>query len=336
VALTADLPKSERAQPRASTVVEARDVSRHFGRKVALEQVSLHLEEGQIHALLGPNGAGKTTLLRLLAGLVLPSSGSVRVLDFDTARSRRAMRQRLGLIPSGDRSFYLRISGFENLLFFARLHGMRKRQAASRSREVLEEVGLTEASHLRVGYYSHGMQKRLSIARALLTDPALFLVDEATHDLDPEGARQVRELIRGRASRGAGVIWATQRLDEIRGFADTVTLISQGKVCFSGTVPRLMSYAIPRRYLLRVRNGRLNGPALAPVLDRAVAGLGTITSTHDDEPDSEHFLLSLADDAVLGDAIASLVAADVQVLACSEERSEIEEAFLSLTQRPSA
>jgi ABC-2 type transport system ATP-binding protein len=305
--------------------IVVRDVSRRFGARHALKGVSLQIVPGTVHALLGPNGAGKTTLLRILTGLLKPGAGEVSILGEELGS--RTLQSRIGFIPAGDRSFYLRISGRENLAFFARLHGIGRRDAFERADRALTSVGLGDAARLRVGAYSHGMQKRLSIARALLTEPEVLLVDEATHDLDPRGALIVRELVTELASRGAAVLWTTQRLDEIRGFADRVTLLREGETCFSGTVPELMAYAIPRRYLLRIRNGTPNSPMLGAKLQEALGARGTIA------PDggAEHFVLALADDAVLGDAIASLTHRDVDVLACREERSEIEEAFLHLT-----
>jgi ABC-type multidrug transport system ATPase subunit len=309
--------------------VEAMEVTRRFGTKVVLSDVSLSVARGQIQALLGPNGAGKTTLLRILTGLLEPSEGSVRVLGVDTVGSPRGLRQLIGLVPSGDRSFYLRITGLENLVFFARLHGMRRREAVARAGTVLEEVGLASAARTRVGHYSHGMQKRLSVARALLTEPPILLVDEATHDLDPDGALRVRDLVGAAAARGAAVVWATQRLDEIRGLAHGVTLLSEGKVRFSGSVAELMEHAEPRRYLVRLRNGRPADYLLESAGRTALGGLGSIRAAGDGF--GEHYLLSLADGTVLGDALAALTEADISVLACREERSEIEEAFLSLT-----
>jgi ABC-2 type transport system ATP-binding protein len=304
-------------------------VSRAFGEKVALENVSLCVDRGEIHALLGPNGAGKTTLLRVLTGLLTPDSGSVRVLGYDATRSPRALRQHLGLVPSGDRSFYLRISGLENLVFFGRLHGMRRHAAVARARDVLDEVGLLEAAGQRVGFYSHGMQKRLAVGRALLTDPSVLFLDEATHDLDPEGAQQVRDLVRALAARGAAVVWATQRIEEIRGFADQATLLDGGTVRFAGTVSELVARAVPRRYVVRLRNGRVTGQDLRRAVEGTLRGQAAIERLHGD--DSEYYVLSLAEGVVVGDAISSLVAADIRVLTCSEERSEIEEAFLSIT-----
>ena len=317
----------------APAAVEVSELSRRFETTIALERVSLRVEAGEIHALLGPNGAGKTTLLRILAGLLTPSDGVVYVNGTSTAGSPRTLRALIGLVPAGDRSFYLRITGLENLAFFARLQGFSKRAAFARAEDTLTAVGLADAAHTRVGVYSHGMQKRLSVARALLTDPKVLLVDEATHDLDPEGGRRVRSLVAELAAGRAAVVWATQRLDEIRGFADRVTLLGQGRTCFSGTVPELMEHSVPRRFLLRLRNGSQTGALLEEALQRALGSLATVEGAG---RESEHYLLSLQGGAVLGDALGALINARFEVLACRQERSEIEDAFVALTGRPDA
>jgi ABC-2 type transport system ATP-binding protein len=308
--------------------IEAQDLVRRFRKTLALDGVSLSVAPGEIHALLGPNGAGKTTLVRVLSGVIAPTSGTVSIAGVNAAKNPRELRTVIGIVPSGDRSFYLRISGFENLVFFGRMHGLRRRAAGERAREVLEHVGLSDVARKRVGEYSHGMQKRLSVARALLTDPRVLLVDEATHDLDPEGSRRVQSLVTDAAQRGAAVLWATQRLEEIRGLAPTVTLLDRGRVRFQGSVPRLLEHAVPRRYVVRLRNGKPGGIGLEEA-QRALGRAARITPPL--EAGSEHHVLVLAEDAVLGDAVAGLAAASFQVLACRQERSEIEEAFLALT-----
>jgi ABC-2 type transport system ATP-binding protein len=262
---------------------------------------------------------------------VAPTSGKVRVGGLDVATNSLPVRLLIGLVPSGDRSFYLRISGFENLVFFARMRGLRRADARRRAQESLERVGLADASHRPVGTYSHGMQKRLSVARALLDDPAVLLVDEATHDLDPEGARDVRELVRDAAGRGTAVLWATQRVDEIRDLADHLTLLDAGSVRFQGTVAGLLERTPPVRYLLGLRNGASGRPLermLVPELDR----IGTLTH----RPNDGDFVLSLEEGAVLGDALAQLVRAGVTVVSCRHEVPEIEDAFVNLLQDASA
>jgi ABC-2 type transport system ATP-binding protein len=309
--------------------IEARDLIQVYRRSPALNGVSLAVEPGEIHALLGPNGAGKTTLVRVLSGLINPTAGTVNVAGIDAARNPRDLRTAIGIVPSGDRSFYLRISGLENLVFFARMHGLRRGRAVERADELLEHVGLASAARQRVGEYSHGMQKRLSVARALLADPRVLLIDEATHDLDPEGSRRIQALVSEAAERGAAVLWATQRLDEIRGFAPTVTLLDHGKVRFQGSVPRLLEHSVPRRYVVRLRSGH----AGAIALDAAQGALGSSAEISAPvEAGSEQHVLVLAEGAVLGDAVAALAGARIQVLACRQERSEIEDAFLALTE----
>jgi ABC-2 type transport system ATP-binding protein len=304
--------------------IEAVGVSRQFGRRLALDDVTLTVQPSQVHALLGPNGAGKTTLLRALTGLVAPDSGAVRIVGHDAARATRQTRALTGFVPSGDRTFYLRLSGLENLVFFARLQGIRRRQAVDRALEVLDLVGLTDAARQTVGAYSHGMQKRLSLGRALLTAPTALLVDEATHDLDPEASAGVRGIVEDLARRGAAVLWATQRIDEIRGFADQVTLLGAGRVRFAGSVPALMAHAEARHFVLRLDTpaGPLAHESLAAVLGR----IGTLTAAG-----GEHWRLSLAGDSVLGEAVAALAGSGVSVVGCHRERSELEEAFMALS-----
>jgi ABC-2 type transport system ATP-binding protein len=307
--------------------IEVRDATRSFRGMEVLRGVSLEVWPGQIHALLGPNGAGKTTLLRILTGLVLPSTGDVTVLGHDqNVMTSRGFRRSFGFIPSGDRTFYLRLSGLENLMFFGRLHGISRRHCRDRAMELLEAVGLADAATRRVGMYSHGMQKRLSVARGLLTDPGVLFVDEATHDLDPDAADTIRGLVAAQAARGVAVMWTTQRVEEIRGFADRVTLLHHGQVRFEGSVPQLLA-AVPRtRFLLRIGTGTAGVDTVGGAA-AALQTLGEVRSGIDDE----HVILALRDGSRLGTAIARLEEAGIPVLACAEERSGLEEAFLFLT-----
>lgn len=305
-------------------VIEARALERSFGSLKALDGVSLTVGRGEIHALLGPNGAGKSTLLRILTGLLTADAGEVRLAGAVIKGTLpRAQKSLIGLVPSGDRSFYLRVSGFENLLFFGRLHGLDRRTARRRALALLDDVGLGDADY-PVGKYSHGMQKRLAVARALLVDPPLVFVDEATHDLDPEGATRVQELIRAAVRRGAAVVWTTQRVEEIRGFSHNVTLLDHGTVRFNGTVAQLMAQWRATTYLLHVAGeGDLLATARACLGNRARVEGAT-------DRDPGHLVLGLGDELVLGDAITALTRAGIQVLSCTEETSSIQGAFLHL------
>jgi len=303
-------------------LIELTDVSRRFGPALVLDAVSLNVPPGRVHALLGRNGAGKTTLLRIVSGLVKPTGGSVRVAGVDVVADPHAVRGVIGVVPSGDRSFYLRLSGYENLLFFARLRGYGRRGSAGRVTRAIESVGLGAAARQRVGTYSHGMQKQLSIARALIDDPPVLLVDEATHDLDPEWASEVRRLAQEVASGGAAILWTTQRVEEVRGFADELTLLDEGRVRFAGTVAGLLDLVPASRYVLGLRNGRGRGPDV-PVLPAAIGELAPHTG------DGE-FVLTLRGDATLGDALGALLQARLSIVSCRQETPEVEEAFMRL------
>ncbi len=295
--------------------VLVRDVVCRFGDKTALDGVDLAIAPGEIHALLGPNGAGKTTLIRVLSGLVKPQSGTVFTSGL------------VGLVPSGDRSFYMRISNLENLIFFARLNGLRLRRARTCARDVLDAVGLADVADRPVGRCSHGMQKRLSVARALLVSPQVLLVDEATHDLDPEGARRIRDLVRRIADEGTAVLWTTQRVDEVPHFADSTTLLLQGMVVFTGSPAQLAARAPSDRYLIQVRTGGAGGPPPLAAVQLAVGPSTPIMATND----AGYFVVAPRDPQGVGVAVARLVNGGFDVVSCRQAHSEMEEAFLVLT-----
>src|SRR5581483_5404244 len=305
------------AAPAAAPAVAAVEVTRRFGGTVALDGVSLEVERGTIHALVGPNGAGKTTLLRLLTGLLDADGGSLRVLGVDPARSPLELRRRIGVVPSGTRSFYLRISGFENLVFFARLQGLSARDAKERARRALAAVDLVDAADRAVSAYSTGMHRRLAVARATVHEPELLLVDEATHDLDPVASARVRELVETAARGGASVLWATQRLEELRGFADRVTLLDRGRERFSGTVAQLQLFAQRRQYLVTLETDAPPPARIHELASLRDAGDG-------------NYLLALEENVALGDAIVALADAGVRVVACADARPSLEQAFLAL------
>jgi ABC-2 type transport system ATP-binding protein len=311
----------------ARPVLVLEGVHRRFKDNEVLRGLDLTVPAGEIHAILGPNGAGKTTLLRLVAGLSDPTSGTV-IVDGVSKRpgTDRDLRREIGLVPAAANSFYMRLSGFENLLFFGRLEGLTKRDAAHRASELIELVGLADARNRRVGHYSTGMQRRLAVARAMLTSPVLVLADESTAGLDPEGARSVRGLFRSIADAGTTIMWTTQRIDEIRGFADRVSFLHGGRFLFTGTVPELVARARVRRYIVEIDgNGSPESTAGAALETLGSEGLESMGA------DTRLFLLTLEPGEMLGPVLVRLAGAGLDVVSCTEERSPIEEAFMRFT-----
>src|SRR5437867_2806149 len=175
----------------------------------AVRGISFHVERGELFGLLGPNGAGKTTTIKMLITLLLPTSGTARVMGFDVVRDTEAVRQRIGYVFGGDRGLYDRVSGVDNLRYFAELYGVDPAEQKRRIAALLELVGLTGREKEKVEGYSRGMRQRLHIARGLLHDPPVVFLDEPTLGLDPIGARELRATIRSLADAGKTVLLTT-------------------------------------------------------------------------------------------------------------------------------
>ncbi len=183
----------------------------------AIRNLDLVLPRGALMGILGPNGAGKTTFLKLLATLLLPDSGRLLVDGQDCARQGQRVRARVGLVTGDERSFYWRLTGRQNLAFFGALHDMDRARARTRVADLSTALGLEDVLDARVDAYSTGMRQRLAIARGLLHDPSMLLLDEPTRSLDPEAAASLRDLI-GRLSREGGhtVVIVTHAPEEAR------------------------------------------------------------------------------------------------------------------------
>jgi ABC-2 type transport system ATP-binding protein len=202
----------------------------------ALRGVSFSASSGEIHALLGPNGAGKTTLIKILATLLLPDSGVAYVEGYNVVSQAGDVRRVIGVVLDVSKGFYISLTGFENLMFYAMLKGYTYSDAKRRTREVLELAGLWDMGvHNRPYYtYSLGMRARLSIAKALLTDPSVLLLDEPTLGLDVESAKMVRRLIVDLAKEGRTVLITGHNMFEIEQIATSVSIINGGKIVASG------------------------------------------------------------------------------------------------------
>ena len=317
-ALAEPAPRSARGL--AAPVVSARGLSRRFGRVEVFAGVELDVRPGEVHAVIGENGSGKSTLLRMLAGLIDPSEGEVSV--FGGAPTELEARRRTGLLPSSDRSFYLRLSGMENLRFFGRLQGLSAEYVRRRSAELLEQLGLAAAARRRAGLYSRGMLRRLAVARALLPEPQLLLLDEATHDLDPEGAERVISLVR---ASPAAVVWATQHLAELEGLADSVSVLAARRQQYRGPLRDLVEAAGPSRLVVR-----LAAPDGVAPRGAAAAALGRLADVEDVAGRPGELRLVVPRSVVLGHVLTRIADAGLDVLAIAPERPGLEEALLRM------
>ena len=201
----------------------------------ALQGVSFAVERGELFGLLGPNGAGKTTMIKVLTTLLLPSSGSARVLGFDVRRQARQIRGKVGYVFGGDRGLYDRLSAYDNLRYFADLYKVPPRDRRARIDSLLEMVELKGRERERVETYSRGMRQRLHIARGLLHDPEILFLDEPTIGLDPVGARELRDTIGGLHEAGKTILLTTHYMYEADALCQRIAVIANGRFVATGT-----------------------------------------------------------------------------------------------------
>jgi len=236
--------------PSEGPAIEARGVRRLFEsrkgflfrektRTEALRGVDLTVERGAIFGLLGPNGAGKTTLTKILSTLLLPTDGTALVLGHDVTKETDWLRPRMGLVLGGERGLYNRISGRDNLRYFADLYGVPAAERDGRIREVLERVDLTSAADRRVEEYSRGMKQKLHIARGILHRPEILFLDEPTIGLDPKSARETRKLIRSLVTDGVTIFLTTHYMFEAEELCPKLAILSKGRIVARDTVDAL-------------------------------------------------------------------------------------------------
>jgi len=219
---------------------------------LAVKDVSLQVSGGEVLAFLGPNGAGKTTSIKMIAGLILPDAGSVKILEQDPHLNPKALRL-LGAVLEGNRNVYWRLTCQENLEYFGVLRGMRPKQARLRSQELLERFSLTHKRDRVVQSLSRGMQQKLAIAVALMHQPPLLLLDEPTLGLDVEATEDVKRLVREIAAEGCAIVLTTHQLAIAEELSDRVAIVNNGEVTVEESTDELIRQFSNSAYLIETQ-----------------------------------------------------------------------------------
>jgi len=230
--------------------IDARSISKTFITKkgfwqtkskstIAVEDISLKVNQGELFGLLGPNGAGKTTTVKMLSTLLLPTSGSISILGLDIQKDTREIRKRIGFTFGGARGLYGRLSARDNLRYFAELYALPPETTRQRIADYLEMVGLADRADDRVETFSSGMQQRLHLARALLHDPELIFLDEPTVGIDPVGAREMRVIVKNLISLGKTILLTTHYMAEAEELCDRIAIVNKGRIVAEGTPSQL-------------------------------------------------------------------------------------------------
>ncbi len=224
----------------AFTLIETRNLVKRYGDKLAVDNVSLQVQGGEVFGFLGPNGAGKTTTIKMIVGLLQPTSGTVNVAGVDVQAQPMLAKASCGYVPDTP-NLYAKLTGRELLRFVGDLYDLDRRQVAQRTDELLRVLDLSAAADDTVDSYSHGMQQKASLASALMHDPKVLVLDEPTVGLDPKSARLIKDILRQMAERGAAVFLSTHILEIAERMCDRIGIIDKGRLVAVGTMNELRS-----------------------------------------------------------------------------------------------
>lgn len=303
-------------------MIEAHGLTRKFGELVAVEDLNLEIAEGEVLAFLGPNGAGKTTTIRMLSGIISPSSGYAVVAGQRTDKEIEQLHEVIGLLTETP-GFYDRLSARRNLEFYAGFYA--NLDIGGQVEKYLRMMGLWERREDKVGTFSKGMKQRLALARALLHEPKVLFLDEPTVGLDPEVAREVRELIRSLSKEGRTVFLSTHNLTEAELLCHRLAVV-QTRLLALDTTENLRQRLFRRQVVVRLE-------ALPDNIVETVTKLPFVRQLKRDE---NQLLVELNDpESNRPELVKSIVNAGGRVMAVSEERHSLEEVYLSLIQEES-
>ena len=300
-------------------MIETHDLSKQFHDFLAVDGVDLNVGAGQILALLGQNGAGKTTTVRMLTALLQPSRGWARVAGYDVVKNGHDVRASVGVLTE-QHGLYMRMTAIEYLDFFGQVYSLSSESRKSRSDHLLQYFGLTEASRRRIGEYSKGMRQKLALARAMMHDPGVLLLDEPTSAMDPESARLVRDEIARLKSSKRTIVICSHNLTEVEILADQIAIIYRGRILMQGTLEDLKRNVLgASEYEIKFSNAwdssGLELPKDVDLLSRTATSL-KVRVMHPQESNPQ--------------ILRSLSAMSASVMAIQEEPRTLEQVYLKV------
>ncbi len=301
-------------------MIRAKELTRRFGERVAVEELTFEARSGEILGLLGPNGAGKTTTLRMLAGIIAPTSGTASVAGIDPGQHPELVHEHIGFLTESP-GFYERLSAARNLAYFANFYP--DLDVPSAVRASLETMGLLDRANDKVGMFSKGMKQKLALARALLHKPEVLFLDEPTSGLDPESAKNLRELILRLKGEGRTILLSTHNLSEAEAICDRIGVF-QTRLVALDTTEALRDRQFAPQVRIEIQN-------LTDELIAAVSAESFVDAASRDVQDASTLIVSLRDISQDRPKLVSrLVELGAEVLQLREDEQSLEAVYLSL------
>lgn len=220
-------------------MIEVQQVTKQFGTFTALEDVSFRVEAGEVYGLLGENGAGKTTMMRMMATILRPTAGDIEVAGFSVIKGPNEVRRRIGILFGGDVGLYSRLTARENIAYFGSMYGLDRTAIEQRIERLSQMLEMDSFLDRRVGPFSRGMKQKVAIARTLVHDPQVILLDEPTTGLDVTAASMFRQMIGTLQAEGKTILFSSHNMGEIDKLCKRIALIHKGRLQFSGTLQKL-------------------------------------------------------------------------------------------------
>jgi len=300
---------------------------------IALQDVDLQVESGELFGLLGPNGAGKTTLIKILTTLLAPTTGRAWVAGFDVEKEPEKVRPRINMVSGGESSGYGLLTVRENLWMFAQFYGLDSAEANRRIQQLLEVVGIGDRSNTKSSDLSTGLRQKMNIVRGFLTDPDVLFLDEPTLGLDVGAARDVRQFVRRWIDQDSSrtLLLTTHYMVEADELCDRVAIINQGRVLACDT-PANLKHRLQRDAIFQIEVSPLNGLGVKAL--EALPGVNQVTSQETDTGARLQF--RLAEEPVLGLVVNALTAGEVRILNLSKCEPTLEDVFVDLVGRSMA
>jgi ABC-2 type transport system ATP-binding protein len=301
-------------------VVQVQNLTKIYGKLMAVDHINFEVEKGEIFGFLGPNGAGKTTTLRMLTGVIKPDEGEADILGFNIQKEPLKAKQNIGVVPETSNA-YVDLTAWQNIILMAELYGVPKRESENRAKDLLDRLGIYDRRDSKVKGFSKGMKQRLILCMALINDPVLIFLDEPTSGLDVQSSHMIREILQEFSKEGKSIFLTTHNMDEANRLCERVAIINHGKIA-----------AIDRPSKLKNIIKRLNSVEISFDKTINIESLSEISHIREVSKEGDKFVISTDNvNGLINSLTAFAESQNLKIISINTMGPSLEEVFIQLT-----